>query len=80
VGSALNALTTAAGLISMAVAAAAGEVVELRKIYFVAGLITSTAGLVGLLVLREPEPQDTEPQDSGPPLDKATGMAEMLSD
>ena len=75
VGSALNALTTAAGLISMAAAAAAGEVVELRKIYVVAGLITSAAGLVGLLVLQEPEPQD-----SRPPLDKATGMAEMLPD
>ena len=80
VGSAMNALTTAAGLISMAAAAAAGEVVELRKIYVVAGLITSAAGLLGLLVLREPEPQDTEPQDSGPPLDKARGMAEMLPD
>ena len=57
VGSALNALTMAAGLISMAVSAAAGEVVGLRAIYVVSGLILSGAGLVGLLVLQEPEPQ-----------------------
>jgi DHA3 family macrolide efflux protein-like MFS transporter len=57
VGSALNALTTAAGLFSMAVAAALGEVVELRIIYVVAGVITAAAGLVGLLVLVEPEAQ-----------------------
>lgn len=57
VGSALNALTTAAGLISMAAAAASGELVELQSIYVVAGLIVSGAGLVGLVVLQEPEPQ-----------------------
>jgi DHA3 family macrolide efflux protein-like MFS transporter len=57
VGSALNALTTAAGLFSMAVAAALGEVVELRIIYVVAGVITAAAGLVGLWVLVEPEAQ-----------------------
>jgi MFS family permease len=54
VGSALNALTTAAGLLSMAAAAASGEVVDLRAIYVVAGLIVSAAGLVGLVVLEEP--------------------------
>jgi DHA3 family macrolide efflux protein-like MFS transporter len=57
VGSALNALTTAAGLVSMAVAAASGEVVELRWIYVTAGVIVGGAGLVGLAVLQEPEPQ-----------------------
>ena len=62
VGSALNALTTAAGLFSMAVAAALGEVIELRMIYVVAGVITAAAGLVGLLVLVEPE---TELDDLG---------------
>ena len=55
VGSALNALTTAAGLLSMAVAAALGEVVALRLIYVTAGLFVSAAGLVGLFVLEEPE-------------------------
>jgi MFS family permease len=55
VGSALNALTMAAGLISMAAAAAAGDLVGLRAIYVGSGLIVSGAGLVGLLALREPD-------------------------
>ena len=75
VSSALNALTTAAGLVSMAVAAAMGEVVALRTIYVVAGLITATAGLVGLVVLQEPQPQDTEPL-----VDDGAGLAEVLAD
>jgi len=57
VGSALNALTTAAGLVSMVVAAAMGEVVPLRAIYVASGLVVSAAGIVGLYVLQEPEPQ-----------------------
>ena len=60
VGSALNALTTAAGLVSMAVAAALGEFVNLRFIYIVAGLAVASAGLVGLFVLQEPEAQPVE--------------------
>ena len=55
VGSALNALTTAAGLVSMAVAAASGEVVELRMIYVAAGVIIGVAGVIGLFVLEEPQ-------------------------
>jgi MFS family permease len=55
VGSAMNALTTAAGLVSMAAAAMLGEVVALRALYVVSGLITAAAGLVGLRVLEEPE-------------------------
>jgi MFS family permease len=54
VGSALNALTTAAGLVSMATAAALGEVVDLRMIYVIAGTITASAGIIGLYVLQEP--------------------------
>jgi MFS family permease len=57
VGSALNALTTLAGLLSMATAAVLGEVLPLRTIYVVCGLITALAGPVGLLVLKEPETQ-----------------------
>jgi MFS family permease len=53
VGSALNAVTTAAGLLSMAGAAAAGEVVPLRAIYVFAGVTVSLAGLVGLFALEE---------------------------
>jgi len=55
VGSALNALTTAAGLISMVAAAALGEIVALRSIYVVSGIIVSAGGLVGLAVLEDPE-------------------------
>jgi DHA3 family macrolide efflux protein-like MFS transporter len=54
VGSAMNAITTAASLLSMALAAALGEVVALRWIYVTAGLLVSAGGLVGLLVLQEP--------------------------
>jgi DHA3 family macrolide efflux protein-like MFS transporter len=54
VSSAMNALTTAAGLVAMAVAAASGEVVELRTIYVAAGVIIGAAGVVGLFVLEEP--------------------------
>ena len=57
VGSALNALTTAAGLISMVVAAAMGETVPLRLIYVISGLVVSAGGIVGLYVLQEPEPE-----------------------
>jgi MFS family permease len=60
VGSALNALTTAAGLLSMATAAALGEVIQLRMIYVIAGLILSAAGVVALLVLVEPDLQPGE--------------------
>lgn len=54
VGSAMNALTTAASLLSMALAAAMGEVVPLRLIYVIAGMFVSAGGMVGLLVLQEP--------------------------
>jgi DHA3 family macrolide efflux protein-like MFS transporter len=60
VGSALNALTTLAGLLSMAAAASLGEAVPLRILYVVAGLITALAGPVGLIVLQEPEEQAVE--------------------
>jgi DHA3 family macrolide efflux protein-like MFS transporter len=58
VGSALNALTTAAGLISMLVVSVLGEVVVLRMIYVVAGVLVAAGGVVGLLVLQEPESQE----------------------
>ncbi len=54
VGSAMNAITTAASLVSMAVAAASGEFVELRMIYVVAGAIIGAAGVIGLFFLEEP--------------------------
>lgn len=60
VGSALNALTMAAGLLSMVVVMLLGDAVVLRWIYVVAGAIVSGAGLVGLAVLQEPETQAGE--------------------
>lgn len=55
VGSVLNALSMAAGLLSMAVAASISELVGLRAIYVVAGLIVVGAGVLGLSVLQEPD-------------------------
>ncbi len=55
VGSALNAITTAAGLLTMAITAALGELVPMRAIYVVAGLVVGTGGLLALRVLEEPE-------------------------
>jgi MFS family permease len=77
VGSALNALAMAAGLVSMAAAAASGEVLPLRTIYVVAGVITGAAGLVGLAVLEEPKPEGTahSPVHPGGTTTVATGMA-----
>jgi DHA3 family macrolide efflux protein-like MFS transporter len=63
VGSALNALTTAVGLVSMTVAASLGEIVALRIIYVAAGLFVTLGGVVGLAVLVEPEAQ---PDEGGP--------------
>ncbi len=63
VGSALNALTTAVGLVSMTVAASLGEIVALRVIYVAAGLFVTLGGVVGLAVLVEPKAQ---PDEGGP--------------
>jgi DHA3 family macrolide efflux protein-like MFS transporter len=60
VGSAQNALTMAAGMISMGVAATFGELAGLRTVYLVCGLIISSAGLLGTRVLQEPEPVEGE--------------------
>lgn len=57
VGSALNALTTLAGLISMGLAAAFSQAVGLRTMYIISGLICMAGGVVGLFVLHEPEPE-----------------------
>jgi MFS family permease len=65
VGSALNALTTSAGLLSMAVAAAFADLIQLRAIYVTAGLLVSTGGLVGLFVLQEPEDPELDSMPDG---------------
>ncbi len=66
VGSAMNAMTMAAGLLSMGAASVLGEVVGLRPIYVIAGLITMSAGVIGLFVLTEPElPAEERLRDKG---------------
>ena len=55
VGSAFDALTMTAAMASMGVAAGLGELIGLRTIYLVCGLIISGAGLLGNFVLREPD-------------------------
>lgn len=72
VGSALNAITTAAGLLTMAIAAALGEVVPLRAIYVLAGAVVGAGGLVALLVMEEPEEAVENPIE-GLALAKASG-------
>jgi MFS family permease len=57
VGSTLNALTTAAGLLSMAAAASLADQIGPRPIYVICGLIVAAGGLVGLAVLKEPKLQ-----------------------
>jgi DHA3 family macrolide efflux protein-like MFS transporter len=75
VGSAMNALTMAAGLVSMGLAAVLGEVIGLRTMYAIAGLITMSAGVVGLFVLTEPEPHAAELA-----VDRSAKAAEALAD
>jgi DHA3 family macrolide efflux protein-like MFS transporter len=58
VGSAMNAMTMAAGLLSMGAASVLGEVVGLRSMYVIAGLITMSAGVIGLFVLTEERSRD----------------------
>jgi MFS family permease len=61
VGSALNALTMAAGLVSMAAATSFGELIGLRWVYIICGLIMVGAGVLGFWVLHEPEVLLDEP-------------------
>jgi MFS family permease len=55
VGSAFDALTTTAAMVSMGAATGLGELIGLQTIYLACGLIVSGAGLVGSFVLREPD-------------------------
>lgn len=61
VGSALNALATAASLLSMVAASALGEAVPFWVLYLVFGLITAAAGPVGFMVLVEPKVRGAGP-------------------
>ncbi len=55
VGGALNALVTVASLLSMAAAAALGEVISLRLVYVIAGALAVLSGLLGRTLIREPK-------------------------
>jgi DHA3 family macrolide efflux protein-like MFS transporter len=55
VGSALNALTTAAGLLSMAAATFFADLIGLHSVYVICGLIAVASGVLGFWVLHEPE-------------------------
>jgi DHA3 family macrolide efflux protein-like MFS transporter len=55
VGSALNAVVTVASWISLAAAAALGEVISLRLVYVIAGAFAVTSGLLGRATIREPD-------------------------
>jgi MFS family permease len=55
VGSAVNALGTATGLVSMGAASLFGDAFGLRNVYIVCGLICISAGLLTLFIGREPE-------------------------
>jgi DHA3 family macrolide efflux protein-like MFS transporter len=73
VGSALNALTTAAGLVSMAAAATLGETIGLRTIYIISGFIVAGAGALGFWVLTEPElPAEDPLADPSPKTQQAS--------
>lgn len=60
VSGAMNALTTFASLVSMAAAAALSEWTGLRPMYVIAGLIVIAAGVLGFVVIKEPEVPVTE--------------------
>jgi MFS transporter, DHA3 family, macrolide efflux protein len=55
VGSGMNAITTAAGLASMAAASLLGDVIGFRIIFVVCGLITMSGGLIGMIALLKHE-------------------------
>jgi len=61
VGSAMNALSTAARLISMAAAATLGEMIGLRTIYIICGALVALSALVAVRI-PEPAPAVARPE------------------
>ena len=55
VGASFNAVTTAASLISMGLAATFGEMIGLRTVYLLTGILIFLAGLIGFKLLKEPD-------------------------
>ncbi len=63
VGGAVNAIATAAGLVSMAAASLIAETIGLRTVYVICGVLV---GLAGLVALRIPEPAPAGPSPALP--------------
>ncbi len=55
VSSSLNAIASVGGLLSMALASFAGEAIGLENLFVLLGAITCVAGILGFVLLREPE-------------------------
>ncbi len=55
VGASFNAVTTAASLVSMGLAATFGELVGLRNVYLATGILIFLSGLLGFRLLKEPD-------------------------
>lgn len=66
VGSAVNALAMAAGLVSMSAAAVFGDRFGLRNVYIACGLINGLSGLLALWFGREPEAVPAAPIQPAP--------------
>lgn len=67
INSSLNAVTTSAGLLSMAFAAAFGEKIGLRNVYVVIGVFLALAGVLAFWLLREPEMPEKTPLSPSTP-------------
>jgi MFS transporter, DHA3 family, macrolide efflux protein len=57
VSSSLNAMVTTGGLVSMAFAAFFGELIGLRNLLVLVGVVIMLSGLLGFGLLKEPEPE-----------------------
>ena len=55
VGSSMNAISTAAGLISMGIAAGMGDLIGLSNIYIVFGSVVALSGILGFWLIHEPK-------------------------
>lgn len=71
VSSSLNAMVTVGGLLSMAFASFFGEAIGLRNLFVVMGLVIMLSGVLGFVLLREPQGQVKEDAPAIPELPAA---------
>ena len=64
VGSSMNSINTAAGLLSMAFASFFGEKIGLRNVYFVIGAFIGLSGLLGFWLVVDPQPRPARAEQS----------------